>query len=693
AFRNGDMNLSLNHHRKAIAFYLENPDADAESFYTAANNIAGRMWMASKLDSSIYYFDMALKALTRADSTPINRYYRPAVLQNNMCAIYGAQGKTQKAIATMKACIENLRIYLSIPESVPKKTGAEGFQYMAIDNLGGIYKDLGDYSQALSLEWYSYEQKQKLIAKEPAPVYQSQILLGQLYLAMKDHANALLYLQTGLSNIAKLDGDYLFWQADACNSLALLYEEQHDNVKASLFYQKADSMYEASLQGEYDDIYLEFLRNAASFYVDNGQLNVALSKADKAANYIKQTQGTQSLLYFYQLTNLAELHLKAGNFTRSLDYSKQGLQIVQTEIRNSTSLLDSIKIELKKPEAVLLKTKAEYYLMKDKNREALSQLLQELNSAVTIIERRKSVIRDAKDIGVMMAGHTDLLQFIKKITLDLYELTSDQAYINQLIDLQESGTYYRIRSRLDKSDSVRFAHVPVTVQQKEKELKAAMQASLTGSSDESAMQRYFIAVKEWDSFVALLKKDYPDYYRMRYGSIVKSVLDVQQSLPENTTLIRYMFVDKQLHALVADRRRRHWVKLNPSALENNIRLVADYGADTKSVIEVLHELYQQLWQPLAQHIHTHKIIVIPDGILFNLNFEILTPKKISGYEELAKFSLLSTYTFSYHYTLSLIGQKNKPSRLDGNFVAFAPGFLDEAKRKYAATVKDSFQLD
>nr|WP_255724119.1 CHAT domain-containing protein [Terrimonas ginsenosidimutans] len=154
-----------------------------------------------------------------------------------------------------------------------------------------------------------------------------------------------------------------------------------------------------------------------------------------------------------------------------------------------------------------------------------------------------------------------------------------------------------------------------------------------------------------------------------------------------------MFVDKQLYALVADRNQRHWVALKPSGLDSSIRIIADYGADTKKVTGVLHELYQQLWQPLAQHIHTKKIILIPDGILFNLNFEILTPKKINGYEELVSSSLLSTYTFSYHYTLTLVGQQKTSSGMPGNFVAFAPGFLEEGKKQYAATVKDSFQLD
>ena len=37
--------------------------------------------------------------------------------------------------------------------------------------------------------------------------------------------------------------------------------------------------------------------------------------------------------------------------------------------------------------------------------------------------------------------------------------------------------------------------------------------------------------------------------------------------------------------------------------------------------------------------------------------------------------------------------RNNPQAIQNNFVAFAPGFLDEQKKNYQAAVKDSFQLD
>jgi len=100
-----------------------------------------------------------------------------------------------------------------------------------------------------------------------------------------------------------------------------------------------------------------------------------------------------------------------------------------------------------------------------------------------------------------------------------------------------------------------------------------------------------------------------------------------------------------------------------------------------------------LWAPLSPHIRNKKLIVIPDGILFNLSFETLTPRKLNSFQQLAAECLLSKYTLAYHYSLALAGNRGKPQSLQNNFVAFAPGFLDEQKKSYLSTVKDSFQLD
>lgn len=693
AFRKGDISLGMLHHRKAIAVYVHSKNPDYESFYTAANNMGGQMWFASKLDSAVYYFDMALRALAKTERTPLNQYYRPAVVQNNMSGIYSVQGQAKKAIDAMKACIENLRTYLFIPEDVPKKSTAITFQFEAIDNLGGIYKELGDYAQALSLEYYSYQQKLKHRDADPTGIFKSQILLGQVYLAMKDHDKALEYLSEGLGNIAKTDGD-LVWQGDASYYLGVLYDEQRNAAKAAYYYEKADSLYEATLQGEYDNIYLQFLRDVSLFYASNGQLQQAMAKANKGFSYVKRTQGAETLTAFYEILNLAQIHLEAGQYQQSLAFSRQGLAVVDKIIRGSSHLLDSVKTEMKKTKAILLKVKAEYALATKKDTTVLTAMLQELNGAITIIERRKTIIRDAKDIGLLMEDQMELLSFIKQLTLDLYKLTGSHGYIDRLMNLQEAGTYSRIRSRLDKMDSIRFAHVPRQVQEKEKQLKDAIGNSLEkNDAPGSNMQNYFAAVEEWNAFQQTLKKQYPQYYNMRYESIFTSLGDLQKSAPAGSTVLRYFFIDKDLFAVVLDGTTKRLVALPSPGIEHDIKTVCDYAAPDTAVLSALYRLHKQLWEPLAPYISNTKLVVIPDGILFNLSFETLTPQKLTRLDQLATGCLLSKYSFAYHYSLTLVASRNNTPAMQNSFVAFAPGFLDEQKQKYLATVKDSFQLD
>jgi CHAT domain-containing protein len=694
AYRMGNMGLAEDHYRKALTSFTTTKNPNADSYYIVANNMGGIMWTASKMDSAIYFYNLALGILSKMPLTPINQYYRPAVLQNNMSALYNMQGRTTQAINALKSCIDNLRKYLSIKEDAPKRTGAVAFQFEATDNLAGIYRELGDYAQAYQLLQYSYEQKQKTNGSDRTGVYISQILLGQLFNSLREYNKAEEYLLKGLDSISRADGDFLFWQADASNYLALVNNNKGNISRATYYYEKADSLYQASLQGSYDNIYLEFLRNASEFYAKHGQLPRALAKANKAFNYVKQTQGTETLLAFYQMLNLSKIYLTAGNYQQALQFSKNGISIVERMAGRSNNLLDSIKTELEKPRAILLKTQAQYHLLPEKDVSSLTALLQELNEAAELLEKRKTIFYDAKDIALLVTDHTDLLNFIKTITLDLHRLTGDQAYTEKLVDLHESGMYTRIRSRLDKSDSIRFAHIPASVQQQEAELKAAMQAALRkGDPHGRSMTEYFRAVEAWQAFQETVKKQYPQYYKLRYESIFGSVDNIRQSIPAGTSLVRYLFVGNDLFAFVADKTSGQLVPLRAAGMENQIAIVGMQTATPAQTSDALHLLYKQLWAPLAPHIRHKKVIVIPDGILYALNFEILTPQKITSFDQLATHALIADHTISYHYSLLLVGQKHNVKELKDNFVAFAPGFLDEEKQRYRSSIKDSFELD
>ena len=179
---------------------------------------------------------------------------------------------------------------------------------------------------------------------------------------------------------------------------------------------------------------------------------------------------------------------------------------------------------------------------------------------------------------------------------------------------------------------------------------------------------------------------------MRYASIL-TTNKIEESIPANTSLIRYLFVQDELYALVADDKQKQLFSLGNIDLNPSIAYLAHYASQETKSMEILHTLYQQLWKPFAKNIKHKKIIIIPDGILYNLNFELLTSEKLNYFRELSKKSLLSEYTISYNYSLNLLNAKNNTTTFKNNFVAFAPGFSDKIKIDYQDVVKDTMLFD
>lgn len=693
AQRMGDINLSIVHGHKALKWLNQLQKQDYEQAYLVYNSIGTGLYYQSKLDSSLIYFNKAIDALSKAQPTAENRYYRPAIIQNNIAGIYGIQGKATAGIAAMKNTIENLKQFVATKEPHKKKANALEFQLEATDNLAGIYKEIGDYRQAKNLLEYSYEQKKKVLPAGNRGIFISEILLGQLYYAMREMNKAVQYINTGLSHIDEADDEYLFWRADAYNSLALVYDKK-EPAKAAIYYEQSDSLYEASLDGEYDNIYLEFLDNAATFYAANKQASTALAKANKGYTYIVKTEGANSLSAAQCLLNLAEVNYLLKNYQQAISYGDKTLSVLNTNIRNSTSLLDSIRTESKKPRAILIRSKAVYQLLPQKNVSNLTPILYQLDAALALLERKKALIDDAGNNSLLLADNAELLEFSKQISYDLYRLTNDSKYIDRLVGLHESGLYNRIRSRLDANDSLRFINVPKDAQATEKRLKAAITNALQGEgSHDEKMKQYLTAVQQWNDYQQTLRTQYPKYYAMRYASVFKSGSQLQKTIPANTSVVRYFYIDTSLYAFVADAQKESLYPLSANGIDKLIEALPQYGQDAAKTGQVLQALYQQLWAPFAATIHHQKVIIIPDGSLYNLSFETLTSQPIHSFNELATKSLLAKYAISYNYSLFLLKGQQEGSKPKENFVAFAPGFTDEIKQGYRNTVRPPNEAD
>ena len=694
AQRMGNVALSKEHHRKALSIRESEKNTDAEDLYISYNSIAGIMWYASKTDSAELFFNKALKALETTKPSNRNKYYRPAIIQNNISAIYSGDGRMSNAINAQQDAISNIQSYIASDDPVQKREDAKSFLFEATDNLAGFYKEIGDYKKTKDLLLYSYQQKQQQLKKGHPGIFISEILIGQLFNSLHNYDEALHYLDKGLTKLKAAEGDYIFWEADARYALAIANENKNNREAAAESYEKADSLYEASYQGEYSNLYLEFLSNAALFYAKNGQSGKALAKAQKAYNYISKVQAGNTLQVFYQLLNLSEVNYTLGQYTAAVEYGKKGISMVNEKIKSSSSVLDSVKMELYKPRAILLTEKAGYQLKQNKDTIYLQQVLNELNQALQLLEKRKFLSDDEESINIMMADNAELIIFAKKIALELYQLTNNPRYLDVVINLHESGIYNRLRARLDKQKAVEFAHLPAEVYEEEKKLKAAIPLALQGNRPNTVlMNGYLDATAKWQAHLEKIKKQFPLYFKMRYESIFKSLPQLQAAIPNATTVIRYFFIDSSLYALVLDKSNKKIVTLDATDADKKITSLLAPGAENdNNRTALLYELYEQLWKPFAGDIRTKNIIIVPDGILYNLSFDLLTPNPIRSYNELLNSSLLAAHSLTYHYSLFMIGN-SKADESKNNYVAFAPGFSDESKAAYMHTVKDSSRLD
>jgi hypothetical protein len=694
AHRLGNVGLSHKHHRKALYLREANPNTEPEDIYLSCNAVGGLMWYASKYDSAALYYNKALDALKRMPDTDVNKYFRPANIQNNLAALYSAEGKTTEGIRAMQSTIDNFQKFIASKTPDTRKQSATEGLFEAIDNLAGIYREVGDYGKGGDLLRYSYSQKFAKLDREHPGIFISEILLGQHYNSVHEYDTAMHYLTKGLNKLEKAEGDYLFWAADAYYTKALIFENRKDTASAMEAYARSESLYEKSYQGQYDNVYMDFLRSASLFYARNHDYPKAIERANKVYQYLVSLDEGSSLQAFYQLLNIAEINYLTNRYKEAVSYAANALTTVNAKMKDGLTLLDSVKMEVFKPKAMLIAAKSEYVLAEKKDTVFLIKMAGQLGQALDILEKRKVLIDDAASINILISDHGELIDFTKKIEMELYELTGQSIHLDRFINLHESALYNRIRSRLDQQQAIMFSHLPAAVHQEEKQLKAAITTSLqVDKPNTELMKDYIRSVAQWEVHLEKVKRDYPMYYNMRYATIFRSLPELQSSIPDNSSLVRYFFVDTNLLALVVDKKEKKIVHLTSKGLEERVNTALWNAANEKVQLPILQELHEQVWKPLAPFIRHQKVTIIPDGILYNLSFDMLAVKPVLHYRELLTNSLLSSFTFSYHYSLFMLNQGQIDEDATENYVAFAPGFSDQVKSNYLSVTRDSVNLD
>ncbi|MFC0875285.1 CHAT domain-containing protein [Saccharicrinis sp. FJH2] len=677
------LSLAKSHILKAANDFEKDPKTDESDQLNILNSLGATYWYEAQYDSVAYYWLRALAFIDSMSPSLTNQYYYKSMLEGNLSALYDVMGKTQESINIAKRSIDDIQYFTVHAKDDPRWNRALLSLLYSANNLATVYYGVGNYAGSLKLHEFIYNEKIGYYPPDHPEIFFTAIQIGISYYALHRFSEAGTWLMNGINGYKKYGDTYHKNLADAYSTLALIHEAEKNFPDAKKYYRLAEGYYNETYGEKFDFVYLNFLKNATEFYALHDDQELAVELSQKGLNYVSKAYGKTSLIGFRQMLNLGTVYFNINEYSKAKETAEQSLAILDKLRVNAESGLDSVKIDLDKPGAIVLKEKSVYQLAQNRTVAFLDSMLQELNRALLILEKRKTVYSDPDNVQVMLSQNEETIEFIKKILLELYEKTGDENYINQLLKLQEETVYTKIRAHLNQLAGIAFYGVPDSVLEQERKLKTAINDLVNNDGN---LTEYLTAMDKWDAFRNMLKKRYPEYYRLRYAGITEDELQPAVS----GQVVRYMFVDSTLLAIVFHDGEKSVFELNfePGLVTE----LAQVWNDRFESGRISYTLYQQLWQPFDSLLNHGSVIIIPDGILYNLSFDLLTRQPITDFTQYRTMSLLSNYYLSYHYSL-WFSNYHGSKKFKSSYAGFVPGFSDQMKEDYMTSVTDSTKID
>lgn len=554
---------------------------------------------------------------------------------------------------------------------------------------------LKDYENALSLFQQAYAIYKTLLPENHPIMIKSYTDLATVYKSLENYDQAIAYFKLASqhrslsSDQTRVFGETL-WKAhrlsDAekmlkrANHLAVSKTDKDEREIADSYFWLG-SFY---LQTGRDNLLgLYYLNLAVGQYRSLlGDKNEPLGRALLAqAKYFVKEDDTEKALEIIQESIIA---LTPGFYSKDPLVNPNGIQLSQQSVANSLGWKAS----------ALAKhydhTKDLKYLEASFN---TYQLTLKLVEGFRLTQKYSSNLILNKEVN-------NLLDQAIQVSNKLHQITKESKYFDATFSFIEQNKSTALLASLQQNDSIRLSHVPTALIEKENSLKQSLLSldekvgsfDLLKTSDEKNLGGFYLQQKHdfkssLDSVQAVLASEYPEYYRLFYGNTSIEISDVQNQLPSNKVLVDFALTDSLLLTyVISNEKAEVYTKKIPAEFDKAVlRLLQllhyvntdNSSADFNAFVRLAFETYQFLLGDFADKVKGKELLIVPDGILSYLPFEVLLTEPVtkkqpnySGLPYLIRNNVCSTLnSASIYFSYS---QKKQPNF--GKIIAFAPSY-------------------
>ncbi|NAS31135.1 tetratricopeptide repeat protein [Flavobacteriaceae bacterium R38] len=637
-YTNRNLTLAKKAFNRALEIQLKEYGKDHLNTSAIYNSLGQASYENQEFDEALDYYIKSLKIKeTILEKDHLN------ILKNteNIALIYYIKEEYQKALDYFNKVLEiKLKKY---------EKGNVNLAY-TYNYLGFVYNAIGDYPKALDFSKKSLAIFKKVYSENHSIVIHGYVILSNIYVMLKEYKKALFYAKEA----ARVD--YNLYK-DNSKDIYGIY-----TVIGSVYFELKD--YDAAIKN-----YQIVLENRIKLY---GEKHPLISEILNRIGSVFQEKGEykKALVYYKKAI---------GILNENKDEKNKQIKLYQ--IGNG----DYLSLAL----IYMANTHLQLYL-RDNN-------ITDLNESIETYKKAEKQIDTLKQI---FTRYEDRLEF-SKIGEEVYPGSIRANYLlntkKENIDALKQAFYYSeknhanvLEENLIASNTQNFSGLPGSLIELENTLKnrrAHYQSQITNELDKKEVDSTALASFEdqlfeinrrYDSLTDVLKKDYPKYHQLKYDHAVISVSQVQQKLDDKTTLLEYFTADSLTYAFVISKNKFDVKELSTDSLLAKVeqQRKALSQKDLVSYKKMSRTLYQELISPIADLLVGEHLIIVPDGPLWHLNFDLLLSKDTDSRNPQQLPYLLNTYAISYANSANLLFNRPDFNNVDVLNQALAFSYAD-----------------
>lgn len=647
-------------------------------------NLKGEKYLITgQLDSAEFYFLASKETKATLNKNEIASTSR---VDMNLSAVYYRKGQHLKSLTLLEKTAKNERLKFGETPSLLNNIEI---------NLGVNYVNLGE----LELAANHFKNAYRLAEKWDSDTARKDLILnnlGNILGQIGQGEEAIVLLEKVISS-HKSRGDttsFLYGAVNYSMGLAQLSSNQYDN--SIQYYKNSISIWEAQEQPIPPAIASCYTYIGKNYFEQN-QYEVGKSNYKKALGIYKNAPE-----FFIEnaeiALELAEAAFNNGEIEECRKQTNTFFSLINYDEKSSVKEYPAMVMK-----GLLSKGQLFYYdFIQTKDKKYLEKAKYNIDKS---FELSKNIIREVRDpdsIKYLISVQTHLLEhvlIINKMYSNVFLINQDENFLNifeaskNLIFEQTLKKNNFFANQLNK-DSLFIKEVLLRNDLREKE-KTFFQRSKNMKKSEKVLGELELNIAElkldYRETIKSITKKYPEFAELIYGEKRLNLKKVQIQLSKSKQdLIEYFIGKENIFILLVQANNVTLLQIKKDfSLEdkiqdtrcnitNQISPKSDcHNASNNSYLSNSRSLYETLFAPLQDKLTPNsRLVIVPDGVLSYLPFEILLTEDIDKEAYYGKYPyLIKKYPISYAYSAaSILESAQKQLSPSKSMVAFVPDF-------------------